>query len=585
MTLQSTNKGYVTNVVNKDTLRKYQLSVLDTLSDILSNSFGPFGSNTCIKKTDGPNKYTKDGYTILSNISFSGIIEEATRYDIETITRNIAMTVGDGTTSAVILSKFLFKSLLEKIKTNPEYTPAQIVNALNYVVSQIKEYIQKSAKEATIEDIYNIAYISSNGNDEISNIIKDIYTECGMSVFIDVAMSTAKETTIKYYDGMTLDTGYSDACFVTNSETNTAELDNPEIYFFEDPIDTKELGVFLDSIISKNILAPLQKKDYDHITPTVIVTPKISRDMSSLMDTLVAIQAQSPTTNKLPIIILPNVHQVTEMMDLARMCDAKPIRKYIDAEMYKQDVEKGLAPTPESIFDWAGTASQIIAYADKTKFINPYKMKNEDGSYSVEYNNLLDFLQKSLQKAIDEGEDAHTIGRLRRRIHSLKSNLVEIHAGGMDVADRESKRDLLEDAVKNCRSAAANGVGWASNFSGILATDEYISYLAADGNSPDWHINKQIVDCIYEAYYKLIETLYSHNAVTDPEHTLNEALHTKTAYDIRNRTFDTPPKSSIESDMIIMDSVAKIVGIMVTCNQFMTPNPQMNIYADFTEVN
>ena len=73
----------------------------DDLAKILANSFGPHGSNTCIKKLNALNQYTKDGHTILESVQYNGIIEQSIKDDIATITLNIAKTVGDGTTSAV----------------------------------------------------------------------------------------------------------------------------------------------------------------------------------------------------------------------------------------------------------------------------------------------------------------------------------------------------------------------------------------------------------------------------------------------------------------------------------------------------
>ena len=49
---------------------------------------------------------------------------------------------------------------------------------------------------------------------------------------------------------MTLNTGYCDSCYVTNQKDNTAEVDKPEVYFFEDPIDTREIAVYFDAILS-----------------------------------------------------------------------------------------------------------------------------------------------------------------------------------------------------------------------------------------------------------------------------------------------------------------------------------------------
>ena len=65
------SRKYLSNVVGKDTMRAVQTSVLQDLSDILINSFGPKGSNTCIKEMNALNMYTKDGFTILKHLNFS----------------------------------------------------------------------------------------------------------------------------------------------------------------------------------------------------------------------------------------------------------------------------------------------------------------------------------------------------------------------------------------------------------------------------------------------------------------------------------------------------------------------------------
>ena len=106
------SRKYLSNVVGKDTMRAVQTSVLQDLSDILINSFGPKGSNTCIKEMNALNMYTKDGFTILKHLNFSGIIEQSIKDDIESITKNVATTVGDGTTSAVLLANYIFDGLL-----------------------------------------------------------------------------------------------------------------------------------------------------------------------------------------------------------------------------------------------------------------------------------------------------------------------------------------------------------------------------------------------------------------------------------------------------------------------------------------
>ena len=107
-----------TNVVEHNEFAEAQLKALNIAKDALINSFGPMGSNTMIIKENAFNKYTKDGYTILQNIQCLNIIESFAIKDIVEVTRNIVTTVGDGTTSAVILSALIFEgcSLRETLR-------------------------------------------------------------------------------------------------------------------------------------------------------------------------------------------------------------------------------------------------------------------------------------------------------------------------------------------------------------------------------------------------------------------------------------------------------------------------------------
>ena len=581
------------NVVPKETLRPIQQNVLNILSDHLKQSFGPMGSNSVIKKENALNVYTKDGHTILKNIYFHGIIEQSIKDDIESITRHIVTTVGDGTTSAVMLSALIFDAI-NRVTEENNVPPAHVLDMFKKAIDNIVYNIKEDSKECTLDDIYDICMISTNGNEFISETIRDIYKESGMEVFIDVLAAIDENTTVKTYDGMSINTGFADSAFITDAKKNEAVVDNPRIYFFRDPIDTKEMAMLFDAIISKNIMTPYNKMQKgiadDEVIPTVIVAPKLSRDMSYLMNSITEFMGRMPAGQKLPLLVVTDYHQTEEIEDICLLTGGKFIKKYIDPAIMEQDIERGDCPTPDTIQDFCGYCDTVVSGSFKTSFINPMNMKDENGEYTNTYTNLLNFLETELARARENGEDAHVVGTMKRRIHALKSNLVELSVGGISASDRDALRDLVEDAVLNCRSAALNGVGYGANFMAYNSSFKGLTSVLADAPSDDetedelleHKIEREIYSLIFGAYGKISMTLYSTCTanIDDADAISAKSLEVGCPYNIRTKEYDGKVKSSIESDIIILETVSKIIGLMATCNQFIVPSPMHNVYVD-----
>lgn len=568
----------VNNVVSDNTLKEIQQRTLEQIAGFLKNSFGPYGSTTCIKKLNALNVYTKDGHNILSNISFNGIIEQSIKDDVESITRHIVKTVGDGTTSAVLLSDKIFKSLRNNDDFN-HFSPAVLLREFNSVVDEICEKIKSNGRECTIDDIYDIAMISSNGDEKISSNIRSIYEQYGMNVFIDVAISNGVNDMLKAYDGVTFEAGFADPCYITDTEHNSSVIRNAHIYYFADPIDTPEMGSFLDSIIVKNILMPLSGRPdsngvVNEVVPTVVICPRISRDASSTIESLMDQYMKAKPAQRPPFVLVSGYSDYDTIADIMKLCGGRTIRKYIDPNIQKADIESGKAPDNVTVCDWYGLAEEVVVNSTHTKFINPAKMYDKDGNKSNIYTSLVEFLEKEVSVAEQNGENAGVVGGLKRRLNALNSNMVEYLVGGITVADRDSVRDLVEDAVKNCRSAAKNGVGYAANFEAYNATDN----MDAKVNS----IRYTMISNIHKAYEELITILYN---LSDVSTEMREASLYDVKRPINLRDMNIAPKcnvlSSIESDIIILKAVSQIIGIMFTTNQFIVPSPAHNIYVDF----
>ena len=566
-----------TNIVKKTQLRKAQLDMMETLKEALIKSFGPYGSNTIISKENALPRYTKDGHTILNSIQVSGEIEKSVLSDIEEETRTQAIKIGDSTTSITILSAIIFKALSEYEESHPDVTPAQIVKTFKSVTESICECIKNHGREATIDDMYNIALVSTNQDANLANTLKSVYEEYGLDVYIDVKASMNGTTYLKEINGMTMDCGFLDPTLINDTTKNACVINNPKIYAFSDPIDTIEMGTFLDSILYKNIIGPIKEKNVDAMVPTLIMAPKISKDYSAFMDQLMNSMASAPAANRGWLNIVTDIQgcDMEQYQDICDMCGCKYIKKYLDPAIQEDDIKKGLAPTPDTVDNFAGTADKVVSDVNKTTFVVPAKMYNEDGSNSDLFNQRIDYLEKQVKKLEVEGNNTTDIYTLKKRLHSLKGKMVEIYIGGVTVADRDAERDLMEDAALNCRSAALNGVGYAANFEGLYASSSYTLTTSLEQG-----LKYDITKIIMHAYREISAILYDTvpDAEEDSDHIVSTSLEKGCPYNIVTGEYDGKVLTSIDTDICSLTTISKIVTIMATANQFILSTLNINKY-------
>lgn len=589
----------VSNIVPKNVLREVQLETIERIANALANSYGPSGSTTLIRKGDdvkgsGVTAYTKDGHSILGSIKFNKPIEMSILDDLKDITRNTVKTVGDGTTSAVILSYEIFRALNEIISDHANFTEKAVVAELQKVVKDITTIIENSKQKPTIDKIYQIALTSTDGNEEVANSIREIYEQFGLGVYIDVGISNTTNHMVKTYEGLTIDGGYFNPCFINRAKDAVSELQNPNIYIFEDPIDNNYTLNLCYKIVEQNLIAPLTKYNSlaqqgnqaeadaviaNELKATAIITPTFGRDIRSQMDSIIDMMSSSKIEQRAPLTIITGMTDVDRLADLAAMTGAKTIKKYVDPEVQKSDVEKGIAPTLDNVAtEFGGKAELLVADTKTTKVINPELMFDidEEGKrvFSSEYNNLLASLEAQLAQLDTVKESATEVNVLRRRIQSLKCNMVDYLIGGVSYTDRDALKDAVEDAVLNCRSAAKEGIGYAANFEGLRA-----AYEVAEVTSNLSPIREAVSNAVYKAYANTVARIYvDYMAVEDIEQDdlIKTLIERNKPIDVTGN--DREVLSSIKTDPTTLQAIVDIVGLMFKTNQFLCPIPDMNTY-------
>lgn len=617
-----TYEGVFSNVVDKTTLRKEQTKAINYLADVVMNTFGPMESNTMMImsassagiKDAGPEnavkKYSKDGHTVLSKVRFIDPIHTAIQSECLDITSYAERKVGDGTTSAMQIARFIFNNLC-KIEDEAKYQPYEIIRSFSRVVEAIKKHIYDDGRPIEQGDIYDICMISTNGNEEISKSIAEVYEKYGFDAYIDVVPGINEHDMIKEYNGMTVDVPYADAAYI-NSGDGCAILTNSRVYYFVDPIDNRELCSLFEKIIMENIMIPftaMNNGDMDaEYIPTTIIAPVISKDLSALMENVVGLMynydQQKAASQKPPLLIITNLGPYQDQIyDICRLCGCKAITKYIDDEAKKADQDAGRAPTLDNVAsEFYGMCGLIEAGSQKTKFINPLYMyeydengnpkQDENGNNitSQKFKEIIGTLEGELINAKNNSADANELGNLKRRINSLKGNMIDYIVGGVSPQDRDYKRDLIEDSVLSCRSAAKMGIGFAANYEGLLASNVVYKSISME-NEANRNAGEEITAAreldeimagiVYLAYFDVQKALYgtcTHD-VKEVEDIIIAGLEKYgNPLNLHTNKYDGKVITSIDTDPTILDAISQIILLMFTANQALLPSAVGNKY-------
>lgn len=576
-------KPLFSNIVDKKNLQEVQLKTLDEISKTLANTAGPYGSNTIILGDPGkgkPDSYTKDGHKTLSHIDFFDPLEKSIQTQLIEVTEHIVKTVGDGTTSTVMMCASMFSAIYNFLLRNKGIPTFKIIQMIDKVIEDIQERIKSHGREVELSDIYDICMISTNGNKDVSTELAYIYNTYGKNVYINVTTSNNANNIVKAYDGLTLERGYASPAYI-NDEDGTCTIRNPRLYTFTDPIDTPEMISYMEKIIYDNVIIPFTQHDVDNYIPTVIMAPSVSRDATAVLAELEKLLYGCTNFTKPPMLFITGLNkEIDQYNDIVTLCGDKSIKKYINPDIQEKDIKEGKAPNIDSITEWYGTCDEIICDNMKTKFINPKDMfsdeVDEDGNrkYGKVYEGLLNFVEQELEYSIKNSEGIGTIGNLRRRLNCLKSNLVDYMIGGISSIDRDALKDLVEDAVLNCRSAVRNGVGYGSNFEGFRACHEL---MEEEENKNGLRYN--VLNMINSSYHDVLVNLYKLNYDGDPEDLIEENLKMNKPINLRTLSWDKEQVlCSIDSDIVILDAIKKVIVPMVTANQALLLTPQHNKY-------
>lgn len=416
--------------------------VMEEVSDALSQTLGPYGSTTIIQSANLQHKISKDGYTVLTHLFYKDDLKRSIIEYIKKMSFNLVNKVGDGSTSSVITAAELMKVLRSFIKEQ-ELPPSEVVNALEEMSHILQEDIKASSVKIDLEtekgrkDLYNINFISTNGDKKISELITEIYTKIGKMGAIQLESGKGDESSYVIKKGIELGRGMIDPSFANKrSDTKlTAEYNNARV-------------IMTDGYVSMEILAHIHATITDLMdggTPVLIIGNDFDK---TFVETMVKFRQQYPEASQLVLVdIATNTPRA-----LAKFED---IAAYINCEPYYGSSRNEPLTEESFTLERFGKASKIIVSDSKTLMIVEEEDQNiqriEDRK-----NELLERVQK-MTVLDDQFDYSSDIKELMARLAAFESGSAIIHVGGDTASAIETKKYLYEDAIFASRSALFEG--------------------------------------------------------------------------------------------------------------------------------
>lgn len=208
--------------------RKSLKQGVDILADAVKVTLGPRGKNVVYGNSRTGAMSTKDGVTVANNVVLSDEKQELGAMMVREAASKTADIAGDGTTTATILSQALINAGINMIDNHVNVNA--IKEGFNLGLKHTLEYIDGIKKSVDdIESATNIAKISANNDSEIGKIVAEAVMNVGPNGIVDIDMASGFETIVEHVDGYKFDSGYVSPYFITNTEKQTVEYDNPYI--------------------------------------------------------------------------------------------------------------------------------------------------------------------------------------------------------------------------------------------------------------------------------------------------------------------------------------------------------------------
>lgn len=556
------------NVIDENGFRWRVRSVFQQVADMIQNTLGPYGANTIIEKF-GEVHITKDGWQIQKKIHFEDPIDQNIHILLLNISAQVVIKVGDGSTSSIVAANEVLKAL-ESAPELKKIRPKDLVTVLTRCAERIGDEIFASATQINLEndpelnDIYRLAMISTNGDEEISRIIQKIYTETN-NPFIEYVKSRTAATHFEIVEGYQAMITYLDPIYANNDE-GICNIENPLIMMFDHKLDKE---THYDKIIAE---ARIRATELGR--RLVVIAPHYDQFFLNALRTQANIEIKSmgKTSSVFCRVTLINNTFQEHYHDFAVMTGAEIFREVTIDEFLEGKV---------NIDDYLGEVENI-SIGPKTTSIRGFYKRNQ-GMYDVTMRDAVAKYQRVEENNRDMNIVNSEVFELKKRISKLKGRMGIIYVGGSSTLEKTSNIDLVEDAVKACESAYNYGYNIGGNLIIPIVINRILTaYKQREERGEELSHDEllditvmKILDYAFKNVFgKVLENRYGSEDRQFIKDIVQQSITKEQCYNLITEEYSNDVINPCFTDIEILKAATSIVSLLLTSNQYVSTSVQ-----------
>ena len=402
-----------------DQARSRMLAGVDKLANAVAVTMGPTGRNVIIDKSFGGPTVTKDGVTVAKEIELEDRFENMGAKLVIEVAQKTSDLAGDGTTTATVLARAIFKEGLRNIVAGSN--PAAIRRGIDKAVAAATDRLMEMARPVSgKQEVAQVGAISANNDDEIGELLADALERVGKDGVITVEEGKSRDTEVNYVDGMQFDKGYVSPYFITDPGTMETNFENALVLLYE-----KKISNIRD-------LVPLLEKAAGTGQPLLI----IAEDVDAEALTLLVVNKLRGTLN-VAAVKAPGFGDRRKAMlgDMATLTGGTLISEDLGIQLENVTLEQ------------LGRAKKVTIDKGNTTIVEGGG-KREDVDKRV----------GQIRSQIEQSDSEYDKEKLQERLAKLSGGVAVISVGAETEAEMKQTKARLEDALHATRAAVEEGI-------------------------------------------------------------------------------------------------------------------------------